>query len=384
MPTKGRSGLKFVAGLATGLVLLLAVSSVILYSRTGSSTPSTFTTTLTNTSQMTLTTTALPSTVTSTLLQTVTSTQTVTKTATSPGQLGPWIQTAANFPLFIADGTSCVASGDYMYCVGGYNGTTSGNGRGQLNNTYYALLSPAGIGLWKSTTAYPTGIQDESCVASSSYIYCVGGDDAPNALTSATYYAPVSPSGIGSWTRTTAYPNPIVPRCMTDLNRIYCAGAHYSGGRFTLASGDVYSAPLSPNGIGTWTASPRLPTGTAGCSASGGYAYCFGGGNCPPPSDCPSPSYYAPLLSGGTGNWTRTTDLPTAGWAHYVAAVSYVYYMAGPKNYYAHLSSDGIGPWAQTTPYPLDSPGSCVSVGIYIYCVGGSYSNKAYFTQVGT
>src|SRR4029077_14688839 len=47
--------------------------------------------------------------------------------ATGPGRLLQWNQTS-NFPLFIQDGTSCVASGGYAYCVGGYNGTNPGSG----------------------------------------------------------------------------------------------------------------------------------------------------------------------------------------------------------------------------------------------------------------
>jgi len=307
----------------------------------------------------------------------------VSATNSSSGQLSTWVPTTG-YP-FAVEAFSCVSSGGYVYCVGGANDTSPTTVVGDMNGTYYASLSGTGVGPWMPTTNYPIGIQDQSCVSSTDYIYCVGGYtgglDGKN--TAAVYYASLSPSGIGPWAPTTPYPNPGGGDCMTDSGYIYCVGPHYNGTAFTSTS-DVYFAPLSANGIGNWSESVGFPARTAGCSGSGGYVYCFGGGNCPPappPHDCPSPSYFAPLSSNGSGVWNLTSELPTAGFGAYVTADSYEYYFAN-EVYVAHLSADGIGGWATTTPYPdSGAVASCVADGLYVYCIGGS-TNDVYFARI--
>ena len=310
----------------------------------------------------------------------------VSATNSSSGQFGTWSPTTG-YP-FAIESFSCVSSGGYVYCVGGANDTNPIHGIGDLNLTYYATLSGNGVGPWSRTTDYPIGIQDEDCVSSSSYVYCVGGyagGPAGKAIATA-YYAPLSPSGIGPWTQTTEYPYPVdPPDCMVDSGHIYCVGPHYNGTAFTSTS-DTFFAPLSADGIGSWSQSTGFANRTAGCSGSGGFVYCFGGGNCPPlgPShDCPSPSYFARLSSNGTGVWNATSELPTAGFGAYVTADSYEYYFVNTV-YVASLSADGIGGWSTTTPYP-DSGGvaSCVAAGLYVYCIGGS-TNDVYFTRIST
>jgi hypothetical protein len=110
-----------------------------------------------------------------------------------------WVKTTS-YPSSPND-QSCVASDNYIYCVGGF--TASANG-GSLNSVYYAPLSSAGIGTWTRTTNYPSPVDSLSCVASGDYIYCVGGTDnfAPS---SSVYFAHISSSGVGAWQGTTAY-----------------------------------------------------------------------------------------------------------------------------------------------------------------------------------
>jgi hypothetical protein len=80
---------------------------------------------------------------------------------------------------------SCVVSGGYVYCVGGYDISV-----GVTNHVYYATLSSTGVGVWNSTTSYPTLITYQSCVVSGGHLYCVGGttgsvDTDTNAVYSA-------------------------------------------------------------------------------------------------------------------------------------------------------------------------------------------------------
>ena len=133
-------------------------------------------------------------------------------------------------------------------------------------------------------------------------LYCVGGvagaEGTATSVTAAVYYAPLLSPGIGAWTASTPFPHVMSgPTCMTDSGYIYCLSANPDG---SLAP-EAYYASLSSNGVGAWTRTAAPPTRTEGCSSIGGYAYCFGGGGCPPDgpgSDCYSPSYFAPLPGG--------------------------------------------------------------------------------------
>jgi hypothetical protein len=345
-----------------------------------------------------------PGTMTVTGTTTLTKSATVTETSTAistaiwtettyfpmplTGQLGPWNRTT-DYPLPLG-ALSCVVDNGFVYCVGGGD-ETSPRGTAWLNRTYFAPLSPTGVGHWTRTTDYPLLIARASCVVSSDYIYCVGGFAGPaSEVTADVFYASISPSGIGTWKQTTSFPNPIgVPPCIVDSSYIYCVTQHPIT-RPTIPAGDSYFAHLSAAGVGNWTESSQLPSNPLGCSASGGYAYCFGGASCPPgPSfDCPSPSYYAPLSPDGVGAWIRTNDLPTAAQDIYIAGSSYEYFFATPSPLVAHLSPNGIGPWTTSTPYPEDSPASCVADGAYVYCIGTNRldftpSQHVYFTRIG-
>jgi hypothetical protein len=336
---------------------------------------STEVTSLTTTQLIPTTQTAISTTTaTSTMTTTVTVTSTFTTTSTTVfafGNLGAWNRTT-DYPFPPSD-FSCVSYGRYAYCVGGYSGGNPFNGKDDLNVTYYASLSTSGVGPWVRTTDYPIGIEDESCIASAGDIYCVGGDVGPNGrIIADVFYASLSSSGIGQWTRTTAYPYPVVPRCTTDSSYIYCIGPHLNGTSYTNTT-DTYFALLSASGVGAWTELPSVPSNPVGCSTSDGIIYCFGDGGCPPlpPNTCSGPAYYAPLALSGFSSWTRTTGLPTAVYAAYVETDSHEYFFASPT-LVAGLTSNGIGNWTTTTTYPASLfPTNCVANVLYIYCIGG-------------
>jgi len=170
---------------------------------------------------------------------------------------------------------------------------------------------------------------------------------------------------------------------MSYASNVFCAEGAFNNGTYSNAA-DVFYAPLSGTGVGSWMQTTSMPTLTAGCLAVNGYVYCFGGGPCTPlpESDCYSPSYFASFTSSGVGSWNRTSELPTAGWAIYVAAESYIYYLGTPV-FYAQVGSDGIGGWEATTNFPhSDNPSACASEGSLIYCVGAT-TDAVYYTQVG-
>lgn len=367
-PTKSYRGV--ILGACAGLVIVLLVIEAL---STGSVTTQSSTTSSLASSNETSATLLSAS-------QTTFSVSTQAITYAGSGQLGSWNSTTA-FPG--ANGpSSCVTSETDIYCVGG-------NG----NETFFAPISSVGVGQWSQTSDYPMPISLLGCVENSNYIFCVGGESnsaAARAIdqygrTADAYFAPVSQSGIGQWTSTTSFPYVAAdPRCMTSSSYIYCVEPGFNDGEYN-ETGLTFSAPLSSSGIGAWVGSPGPQTMTAGCSAVGGHVYCFGGGNCPPgppPSNCYSPSYFAGLTSTGASNWGNTTELPTAGFAIYVAAESYIYYLSQP-DLVAQASGSGLGNWTATTNLPGSfSPGACTSSGAYIYCIGGS-SSGAYFAQVG-
>jgi hypothetical protein len=309
-------------------------------------------------------------------------------TISDSGLLGPWMNTT-NYPSSRFP-TSCVANAGFIYCLGD-------NG----NSTYFAPLVSTGVGQWSKSTDYPIPIEGAGCVESSGFIYCVGGTSTyangkstnsdPYGRTSEVFYAPLSASGIGTWVNTSKFPYIAAgPICMTYYSTIYCVEAAFLNGGYTNSS-EAFFAPLTSSGVGSWTETSSPPTDTAGCLAVGSDAYCFGGGECPPitSGDCHSPSYVAALSPNGIGSWNETSELPAnAGYASYFAAGSFIYYLSIPISY-AKVLPTGIGIWQNMTNFPnSENPfvdGACAPTTDYVYCVGGGYlgTNDVFYAQVG-
>jgi hypothetical protein len=248
---------------------------------------------------------------------------------------GPWVPTSS-YPLQV-DGTagvlgqSCVTSSSSVYCIGGENAA------GDPNSTVYsAPISPSGIGNWTAAQhPYPQTIMFESCVTYSSYVYCVGGThNSAGNDTTASYFAPVTTDGLGDWTVTSPYPVATDSQsCVPSSGYVFCiAGENEtSGTNATATSSDsVWYANLSSSGIGTWARTAAYPGGTSfpGCSGLGGYVYCVGGQD--------------------------SSDNPVS------------------STYYAAVSPDGLGAWTASTSYPIQVIAqSCTTASTYVYCVGG-------------
>ncbi len=248
-----------------------------------------------------------------------------------------WTADANSYPSPVNSQSCLVYSGD-IFCVGGSYDT----GPDDIPSSYYASLNNGEVGTWNVTTAYPTAIDTLSCVAYSGYIYCVGGNSEPAGSSSSqdltynlVWYAPISSSGIGNWTETTAYPvgaNGIyIPICYTTGGYIYCLGGLDSNGN---AVNSVYYASLSSTGVGTWTQTTSYPISltSQACVINSGTIYCIGGEGSNQGQYYNS-VYYAPISSSGIGNWTKT-------------------------------SSSGNFPDSATT--------SCVLLSGNIYCIGGA------------
>jgi len=124
----------------------------------------------------------------------------------------------------------CATYSGYIYCVGGqtsFNATTKVFS--YANDVYYAPVSPSGVGTWANTTNYPaSSIDEQSCAINSGDIYCVGGFEGPTTryLTNAVYYAEVSSSGVRAWDSTASYPPATIffESCAPASAYIVCVG----------------------------------------------------------------------------------------------------------------------------------------------------------------
>jgi hypothetical protein len=264
-------------------------------------------------------------------------------TFSSSDNVTGWTAGTNPYPKAI-NGQACAAYQGYVYCVGGAYDVPGDD----VASSYYAPLSSSGvIGTWSSTTAYPTYIDTQSCVASSSYIYCIGGENetdgtaADAAPTGSVWYAPISASGIGNWSQTTSYPaNDYFPDCFSDAGYVYCIGGTDSNGNTLTTS---YYAPLTATGIGAWTTTSSYPIDDTAqaCAISSGVIYCVGGET----SVGQNPSY--------------TNGV-----------------------YYATVSSSGIGTWKQSPNYPDKIWTDCAISSGYLYCVGGFDSSSTYYSFI--
>jgi hypothetical protein len=285
--------------------------------------------------------------------------------------IGNWNSTTA-YPLQVSN-ESCVTNSGYAYCVGGMavNYTDS-------KNVYYAQMSSSGMGTWSPTTSYLQPVDSTQCVAASGYVYCIGGTNS-TALLTASYYAKFSSPGIGAWSATTAYPILAVgASCVASGGYVYCIGG-FDG---NVDTGDVYYAPLSSSGIGQWSLTTSYPQAVddVSCQVISGYIYCVAGENDAGPINN---VYYAQLSGSGIGAWNTGTAYPaqfgaaacTTTGSGYLDCVG-GFDSSGASNnnvYLASTSTQGVGNWSPGSnyPIPIDST-QCVSSSGYVYCIAGS------------
>ena len=327
--------------------------------------------------------------------------------ALTPTSTSPWKSTA-DYPLQASEGPGvfaqqCLNSTSYVYCIGGQDADST------PNNAVYSssaiTSSSANITSWTlDSNPYPQSIYGQSCVASSSYIYCVGGtyDDKGDDV-NASYYASVTSDGVvGKWSSTTSFPIPVdAQSCVESSGYIYCVGG-YDEALGTNASSfpsySVYYASVSSSGIGSWSESTSYPAGTylPSCFAANGHIYCLGGVDSST-GNAVSTDYYAPLSSAGVGTWTQTTAYPIQATDQACAISSgYIYCVGGVGSsgsftnavYYATVSSGGIGTWIKGANYPDSASTDCVILSSNLYCVGGADSSglsaASYYISLGS
>ncbi len=315
---------------------------------------------------------------------------------------GPWTSTAS-YPLETGGnagvlGQSCVASSSTVYCIGGQDVTGSPH-----DSVYFAPISSTGIGNWTlDQYSYPQSIMFASCLTSSGYVYCVGGTYMSSGNdTAATYFAPIESSGLGNWTATSPYPVPTDSEsCVPSSGYVFCMGGENETTGTSASATDsasVWYASLTSSGIGPWSRTTAYPSGSffPECSSLGGYIYCVGGEDLS--GDAISSSYYASVSPDGIEEWTASSSYPIQVTAESCAPAATVLYCVGGLSsggastsavYYAGLSPSGIGGWQQGGAYPNALATDCVASPSFVYCMGGydpgssGYSSGSYFAPV--
>jgi len=292
---------------------------------------------------------------------------------------------AADYPIAV-DGTiaiagqQCVNSTAYIYCVGGQDANV-----GPRDEVFSARAS-GNISGWTEQTPYPKTINGQSCVAYTSYLYCVGGtNDVGGDDIAASYFAAIGSQGtLGTWEATTAFPIPIDSQsCTAYGGYIFCVGGNNETDGTdadSTSSNSAWYAQLSSDGLGTWMRTTAYPQNVffPSCYSSGGYIFCIGGvdSNYNPVSSV----YYASLSSNGIGAWAQTTTYPLQASGQACAVSSGALFCVGGEQatgsytsaaYYAEVSSNGVGGWSQASSYPVNAQTDCAISSGYLYCVGG-------------
>ncbi len=292
--------------------------------------------------------------------------------------LSTWSISSNYYPFDMENG-SCVTYQGYMYCVGGENILTSN----PSDLVFYAPISASGVGPWTGTIALPVPMEYQSCAAASGYIYCVGGFNGSSSFPMTNvYYAALSSSGVGGWTKTNSYPIIIAAEsCNAWATYLFCVGGLQSA--FGAVSA-VYYAPISSLGVESWLSTTSYPINSGGlaCAIAQPVSVLTCAGGVPGGFGSATASVYSTVLSTSSLSWSSSADYPTEVEELSCNSVaSYIYCMGGANGggdlnavFLGQVTTSGVASWQSTVPLPAtDSSLQCASSSDYnsIYCEGG-------------
>ena len=274
------------------------------------------------------------------------------------------------------EGLVVAADNNYIYILGGYNGTAN------INTVEYASISSGAIGAWTPATNVFTNGRSGACgFIYNGYIYILGGSGV-------SYYNDIQYSKIGTngapgpWTTnpTTFTTARTSQNCQVVNGYVYVMGG-YSG---SAILGDTQYAPINADGsIGTWTTNATTFTAARTSFASAeynGYIYVMGGYT---GSAFLSDIQYAkPNANGSITTWqTNSITLPAANNQFSAYAYDGYLYEAGgygsgynATTYVAPINADGsISNWVQTTSFTTARQDlAVIAYGGYFYIMGGN------------
>ena len=145
--------------------------------------------------------------------------------STTTGTLGTAWTATTSLPVALDQATSVVYN-DYVYEIGGYNGTSA------VNTVYYAALNTNGtIGSWSSSNNLPVATYQATSAAYNGYVYEIGGYNGSSNV-STVYYAPINSGGATDiWNTTTSLPSAVDQAISIAFN-----GFIYELGGYTTAA----------------------------------------------------------------------------------------------------------------------------------------------------
>ncbi|MGH7241602.1 MAG: Kelch repeat-containing protein, partial [Candidatus Saccharimonadales bacterium] len=238
----------------------------------------------------------------------------------SDGSLGTWT-TGTALPESLW-GFNTVATGGYVYLIGGCNAATCGyitTVRSALlctgtNNGVAGCGVTAGtFGTWNnSLPALGTARFGPASTVSNGYLYVTGGSN--NVGTSAfndVQSAQILPSGgLGSWNSVGSGSTFTTARFGHSVvaygNYLYLMGG--ANGAASIWYSDVQMAQVQANGqLGTWQSTASMPVPTAGAVVGGANGYLYVYSTRSASATWTNQLMYAPVLSNGTlGSWAIT------------------------------------------------------------------------------
>ena len=216
---------------------------------------------------------------------------------------------------------------------------------------------------WSATTNLIQTLKDHQVVTWHNYVYCVGGYNGSSPVSN-VYRATQQTSGISSWSEQNALPVALKDMAViaTQTQLIVAGGRNNDG-----VSDKIYSAALNDNGsIGTWQELPvSLPQACWGARLVEvmGHLYIIGGANTDTENDATDKVYRLTLNAWGevTGI-TEVTSLPEARNGHAATVYNSKIIVTGgydatftQKNtvYTAAVNLDGsLGSWETNTALP--------------------------------
>ena len=206
-----------------------------------------------------------------------------------------------------------VAWHEFVYLVGGYNGTT------EVNTVYRATQQTTGISGWTTLQALPVALRDMAVVASQTHLFVIGGRNT-EGVSNKIYQAALNDDGsIGDWEEASvSLPQPFWGmRAVMAMGNIYLIGGANIDDT-NAASNKVYRLKLNAYGmiasIGTTTNLPAARNGHA-VAVYGSKIIVTGGYDAT--HTAKKTVYSATVnLSGTLGSWQTMTSLPTVVYDH--------------------------------------------------------------------
>ncbi len=260
----------------------------------------------------------------------------------------------------------------------------------------------AGPTSWTATTSLPDGYNSHALAYSSPFLYQTGGTANQNGFYAGVncFYSRVNNGTAGVWTATSPLPEAVSFHCeVATSSYLYVLGGyHYTDANGLIITNVVYVAKIKPDGsLDTWKSARSLPSPRVYASAAvwNNIIFVIGGYDEPNGYATDYATVYSArvLADGSLSAWTALTPLPAATVYHASAANGYLYLVSGAFNiasqvtsnvYYAKINANGtLSAWHSTTPLPQpESMHGVVASGGHVFSIGGfngSGPTRSYF-----